>query len=129
MGIGTLLFALAALFSPRWPRKWFWAGSALAMLLLALGSNFFLYQGLYLFLPGVRFFRVPARFLLLYSVCLCILGGYGLKFWLWDREKQPILRLKVLLVLAAMVLTVLLGRGYVGGLSDGMPKGIPSTKR
>lgn len=121
MGIGTLLFALVALFSPRWPRKWFWAGITLLMLLLALGSNCYLYQGLYLFLPGVRFFRVPARFLLLYSVCLCILGGYGLKFWLWDREKQPILRLKVLLALAAMVAIVLLGRLYAMSILERMP--------
>jgi hypothetical protein len=123
MGIGTVLFALAALFAPRWPRKWFWVGAALGMLLLALGSNFYLYKSLYLFLPGVRFFRVPARFLLLYSVCLCILGGYGLNFWLWDRDKQPALRLKILLAIAAMVLIVLLGRQYAMGLSDGMPKG------
>jgi len=106
LGIGTLLLAMIGLLAPRFERKWFWAGVALLCLLLALGANTPLYKLLYWFLPGVRYFRVPARFLLLYSVCMCVLGGYGLKSWLWDAEKNLALHRKVYLSVAVLVIVI-----------------------
>lgn len=108
LGIGVLLLALYGLLHRVTPRRFFWGGSALLCLLLALGSNTPLYLLLYWFLPGVSYFRVPGRFMLFYSVCLCILGASGLKMWLWDRDKNPSLLQKVILCSAALPLFLLL---------------------
>ena len=57
-------------------RKWIWIAIAGAGLALALGRQ----NPLYLLLgelPGFNFFRVPARFLALYSLAMSLLAGLG----------------------------------------------------
>ena len=79
--------------SPRWrwrcwrsaSRRWRRMAPSLALvglgLLLALGGANPLYPALYAAVPGVASFRVPARWLLLYSLGICSLASLGLD-WL-----------------------------------------------
>lgn len=66
-------------------------GLALALALvgfaLALGLYDPLYFLLYRLVPGFDLFRAPARWMLLYTVGVAILAGYGVEGWFIDRRE------------------------------------------
>ena len=80
VGFGGLVLALVGLlFRVRRPPVLFFALLALVSFLLALGNHTPLFH--YTFqIPGMNLFRVPARWLLLTSLALAMLGGEGLSF-------------------------------------------------
>jgi hypothetical protein len=51
----------------------------LVFLWLSFGKSSPLFRLLYLVLPGVRYFRVPGRWLLFYTFCVSLLAGLGLE--------------------------------------------------
>ena len=68
--------------------KWTWIGIAAIGLALALGRN----NPVYLLLaemPGFNLFRVPARFLALYSLAMALLAGLGIQALLNSEPKRP----------------------------------------
>ncbi|MDH7569023.1 MAG: hypothetical protein QHJ73_05500, partial [Armatimonadota bacterium] len=77
--VGLLPLALAALALAR-PRReaWLVAGVGLAALLLALGAWGGVYLAAWYVVPGMRFFRFPARFLLVAQLALAVLACFGL---------------------------------------------------
>ena len=82
--IGILAMSLALLgvvCAYRRPAAWGFAGLAAFSLLLALGAANPLYPALFEVLPGLDLFRVPARWLLLYTFAASVLAGIGLD-WL-----------------------------------------------
>ena len=84
VGVGGLLLAgigLLLRFGAGATR--FWAAVALAALLLALGKYTPLYGLLFPYLPGLDLFRVPARWLMVWSLALAALASLGLDR-LWD---------------------------------------------
>jgi len=77
-GVLTWPLALAALaFGPRRGR-WRWAILAAVALLLALGAKGFLYPVLARVVPGLAWFRFPARFLLVTELAIAVLAAAGL---------------------------------------------------
>ena len=79
LAMALALLALAAAY--RRPATWGFATLALAGLLLALGAYNPLYAVLFDFVPGFDLFRVPARWLLMYTFAASILAGIGID-WL-----------------------------------------------
>lgn len=55
----------------------FWSGAALLSLLLAFGSNLFLFSAFYLFMPGFESVRQQERVFLLFSFSAAVLAGFG----------------------------------------------------
>ncbi len=79
VGVLPLLLGLAALAARREGRAALWfAGLALAALLMALGPLNPLYH-LLPYVPGFNLFKAPARYLLLSTLGLAMLAGFGLQ--------------------------------------------------
>ena len=76
---GLALMLLAALFRVRRPAVLFFFTLALVSFMLALGHHFPLYEWAFK-LPGVRLFRVPARWLMLTTLASAMLAGVGLHY-------------------------------------------------
>jgi hypothetical protein len=69
--------ALVLIRSPLRPTILFWLGVGLLAMLLAFGSNTFLYPLFYLLAPGFDAVRQQERVFLLYSFAAATLAGYG----------------------------------------------------
>lgn len=92
-GIITLFLALISfIFLKKSKEIKFFFMAALLSLVLAFGHYFFVYYLAYLTLPGLKMFRVPARFLFLYGFSLIIAAGYGLDLLL-DKNNLEKIRL------------------------------------
>ncbi|HXV44719.1 MAG TPA: YfhO family protein [Anaerolineae bacterium] len=82
--VSLVLIALALIIIPN-PQSpisnpkdiYFWAGAGLVSLLLAFGSNTFLYPLIYLLTPGFEAVRQQERAFLVYSFSAAVLAGYG----------------------------------------------------
>lgn len=82
IGILAICLAILAVVATfRRPATWGFAGLALVGLVLALGASIPTYQALFAILPGLDLFRVPARWLLLYTLAASVLVGIGID-WL-----------------------------------------------
>ncbi len=95
-----------------------WGAVALAALLLALGKYTPVYGLLYPYLPGLDLFRVPARWLMVWSLALAALASLGLD-WLWsaarERRGAALARLAALAVGGAAIVLALLPLQQLGG--------------
>ncbi len=58
-------------------RRWMWAGLAIAGVLLALGSNAFVFRIFYALVPGFDLFRAPGRYLVLFTLAVVPLVALG----------------------------------------------------
>ena len=98
LGIVPLLLALVGATARR---GWVWAGVALAALALALGEGNPIYEILR-FVPGFRDFRVPARYIFLFTFATAILAAIG-----WDvlASWRRLARGRLLLAAAAIIAT------------------------
>jgi membrane protein YfhO len=76
--IGFAGLALAGLgVAGRSRQRLLWAGLALLGVLLALGHHTPLFRGFFHVVPGVRLFRVPARYLMLFTLAAAPLAAMG----------------------------------------------------
>ncbi len=100
----------------------FWGAVALAALILALGKYTPVYGMLYPYLPGLDLFRVPARWLMVWSLALAALASLGLDR-LWgatpDGRGAALARLAALAAVGAAVVLALLLLQQLG--SDAIP--------
>lgn len=87
VGVFTLMLAFLGLifFSLKRGEVRFFAIFGLFSLLLVFGKYTPLYEFLWHYLPGLKFFRFPNRFLLLVGFSLCLLAGFGIQ-WLWTQQ-------------------------------------------
>jgi hypothetical protein len=113
-GIGALALALAG-----WALKWsrretWWAVVACLGMLLTLGTYTPVYAGLYEWLPGLRLFRVPARWWLFTLFALVVLTSLGVQKWL---DHGRIRKGRLVIGLAVLVFA------YVGGLGLNLARG------
>lgn len=77
VGLLPLGLALAGAALRRRATTWYWAGMAVAALLLSLGRNGPLYPLASRVLPGLALFRGQERAALVVSLALAVLAGYG----------------------------------------------------
>lgn len=105
--VGLLPLVLAAAASLT-RRGWVLAGLAAGALVLALAEGNPLYQVLRL-LPGFGDFRVPARYIVIFTFAVALLSGYGWETvagWRWLRDRRRLYMLGgvvALLVLGDLV--------------------------
>jgi hypothetical protein len=76
-GIGTVLLVVMALRWARHWRVWVLAGLLVLALVLALGSNTFLYQAFRSSFPGVGLVRYPVKFVILILTLMPLLAAFG----------------------------------------------------
>ncbi len=88
IGLLPLIFAFWGIFHSKDPRIKFFGLVALFSFIASLGELTPLYKILYKFLPGLKQFRVPARFNALIIFPLAILSGFGFQYFLEDREHR-----------------------------------------
>ncbi|MEW6097498.1 MAG: YfhO family protein [bacterium] len=82
VGVFTLILAFLGLifFFLKRSEVRFFAILGLFSILLVFGKYTPVYKFLWNYLPGLKFFRFPNRFLLLTSFSLCILAGFGIQW-------------------------------------------------
>ncbi|MFH1562531.1 MAG: YfhO family protein [Nitrospirota bacterium] len=104
VGIFTLLLAFLGIivFFLKTGEVRFFTILGIFSILLTLGKYTPLYEFLWNYLPGLKFFRFPNRFLLLVSFCLCILAGFGIRFIL--SQIKNISTKRMTMVIIAMVI-------------------------
>jgi hypothetical protein len=78
-GVASVVLAVVAIFVGQGRGRFFWLGVGIAGVLLSLGRNFIVYPLAYLFVPGLAYFRVPARFLVWYVFAVAVLAAMGLE--------------------------------------------------
>lgn len=109
-GFVVLQLAIVAVIAGRLNAR-FWFGVVLVSWLLALGDHFPLYRILIEIMPGMKFLRIPPRFIFLASLGLAVLAGIGVKQLLgvkWRGRDLAIIRLSSL---AQSVLVLSIGVG------------------
>ena len=106
--LGIALALLAVICAYRRPATWGFTGLAVVSMLLALGASTPLYPALFEVVPGMDLFRVPARWLLLYTFATSVLVGLGLD-WLAHAAKHREKLRKPLLRYSGGVLLLALG--------------------
>ena len=93
IGIFAMCLALLAVVATfRRPVTWGFAGLALVGLILALGAYIPTYRVFFEVLPGMDLFRVPARWLLLYTFAAGMLAGIGIDWLATDARGNVQLR-------------------------------------
>ncbi|MFQ5715586.1 MAG: hypothetical protein ACE5GQ_00635, partial [Nitrospinales bacterium] len=88
MSVGGIMLAALGLFARPAGQASFFRVLAIAALILALGENTPVYEAFYTLVPGFKFFRVPARFLLLFVFAASVLAAYGFSAFAGDGPKQ-----------------------------------------
>src|SRR5690606_13271042 len=117
-----LLAAAAVVSAPR--KHAFWLIMILIALLWALGINGFLWPVLVSVVPGLLWFRVPARAWFAVVIIICLLAGYGLQALmsmvqrLHDAGELPRLALRRLLTAGGMGAALFCGGFTLAVLSD-----------
>ena len=109
--IGVVALLLAVLGAARFPRRplaRFFIIGALAGLVMALGRYTPVYWLAYYSMPGVNLFRVPARWLFLYTFAMSALAGMGLQVALqqWQLTRLHVPRGWVVAALLAGVVAL-----------------------
>ena len=85
--IGLIPLAFAGLGIVQTLRRrghWFFVLTLIVAYLLVLGPNTPVFRMAYEFVPGMKFFRFPTRWLVVVDLTLCVLAAYGLHA-LWQR--------------------------------------------
>jgi hypothetical protein len=112
LGVLPFILAIIGLITLRRKYIWFFVGLMLGSLFLSLGKFNPAYPLFYHFFPGLKWLRVPAEILLLYSFSLAILAGAGVQ-GLSDYERKIIgnkrkLLYAIILLMVMIILTVTL---------------------
>ncbi len=109
-GLVVLQLAIVAVIAGRLNAR-FWFGVVLVSWLLALGDHFPLYRILTAIMPGMKFLRIPPRFIFLASFGLAVLAGIGLEQLMrvkWRGRDLSLIRLSSL-ALCALVVSIGVG--------------------
>ena len=122
-GVLTLVLALAAL-GRRRPQPLLAAQVLLVVgLVIMLGSHTPLYRLLFEAMPGLRFFRLPARASVIVVWSLCVLAAYGLQFVVQERP----LPWRGWWRMAAVALVVAMGAAWIAVSLGGVHRRTPAA--
>lgn len=125
--VGIAVFALAVFGAGgRAPQRRFWLGLSLFGLVLALGSHTPVFPLFYKLFPGASLFRVPARYLLLFTLGQAALAAMGMDRLLRSEEslKRPATVVgcaaaALMIVAACCSVAVTRGAGWMGAFDGG----------
>ncbi len=127
VGVLPLALAIFAVTRPL-PEVRFWAGAALASLVLSFGTAAAAYDAAYWFIPGLALFRGAERLALITSLALAVLAAFGAHYLLGGlaRSERAVLRritwgvaVIAVVAVAALVTVMALAYGGVSGLEWG----------
>ncbi len=108
-GIFPLILAVIAIFFVRNITVAFFASLALLSFFLAMGDSFFVYWIFHSFLPGFDRFRIPARFMFMFSTSISLLAGFGMHFVTshnWKKEVTKRIKLRNSLLIATGIIAL-----------------------
>ncbi|MGC8797453.1 MAG: hypothetical protein ACP5PK_02130 [candidate division WOR-3 bacterium] len=108
LGIAPILLALIGIIGSRHKLRWHFAILALVALLLALGGYTPLYRLVFEILPGFNRFRIPARFIGMFTVAVAFFAGLGTDTLLQGRARMRQVLLPGLCLLGYGVIILLL---------------------
>jgi len=80
IGIAPLFLSLISYNTLRKKKLWFFLCLAVFSIMFSLGSNSPLFKIMYLAVPGIKYFRCPARMYLFASFSAAILSGFALQY-------------------------------------------------
>ena len=127
VGILAPILAAAALFVARTRREvLFWIAFGVVALFLSLGRHTFFYNVLYLFVPGFGAVRDQERIIVLFSLAVSILSGYGALVLVQPlapstrKEFRYFVRVLGWVGVAFLALTALWYYGYLQGMQQGV---------
>jgi hypothetical protein len=127
VGILAPILAAAALFVKRTRREViFWIAFGVVALLISLGRHTFFYNVFYLFVPGFGAVRDQERIILLFSLAVSILSGYGALVLVQPltpsarKGFRTFVRVLGWGVVVFLILTALWYYGYLQGLQQGV---------
>lgn len=137
IGWVPLLLAILALYRyPERQRVSGWGLLTLLAIVFAGGYRYGIFPLLYELLPGMNRFRVPARALYLATLGASVLAGLGIEtlsrqaaqesFW---RDLERTYRRTVVVLVAALLLIVVLGRLALPPVELVVPEGVPLPTR
>ncbi len=106
-GIVPFVLALVGLLFAQRGDRFFWLAIGLAGIGLAIGKALFLYPVAYWLVPGLAYFRVPARFLCWYALAVAVLAAVGL-----DRLRQGLPSSRPWAGFSVLAATITLGAIY-----------------
>lgn len=122
IGILSLLFTFFAFQEKRKKLVWFFGGIAILSLLAAMGKYTPFYKFIYYIIPGFNKFRIPGRFLGLFSFSTAMLAGFGVDALFCDnltdvrQAKQKILKplsAFIMLVVLYLILSFFILKNYI----------------
>lgn len=151
VGLSGLGLALLGLLG-KGKQRWFWAGVALVSVPLAMGSYTPIFQGFLHIVPGASLFRVPARYLFLFTLAAVPLAALGMErllsgdadarrhalrlaipaavlvlvgggFWLSSRSGTPVAEMS-----AGSLLWMAVCAAALGGVLVAFAKGVPAER-
>lgn len=107
MGIGVLALAITGVCCVRRPVVWFFAAIAIGGLVLALGGNGHVLDGLKKVFPLLGFIRFPIKFVVLTALAVPLLAAFGFD-WVQRRagEKDPAARRQLLSIVVLLLACV-----------------------
>ena len=114
--LALILISFAIYFKRKNKYVLFFTGLAILSLLLAMGKNTSLYWILWKFVPGFDMFRVPARFLFLFTFSASILAGFGFSFLrgkLSVQEREKLWKFIKILIGINILLVFIIGTTYI----------------
>jgi hypothetical protein len=127
VGILAPILAAAALFVKRARREvLFWIAFGVVALLLSLGRHTFFYDIFYLFVPGFGAVRDQERIIVLFSLAVSILSGYGALVLVQPlvpstrKEFRTFIRVLGWVGVVFLALTALWYYGYLQGMQQGV---------
>ncbi|MFN0071009.1 MAG: YfhO family protein [Chloroflexota bacterium] len=111
VGASGLILAVIGASAAMTGRQSWLIGAAALSLVIALGKNSAVFESLFVMVPGMDSFRVPARWLLPWSFCVSVLAGLSLNGLRQERVPRRILAL----LLAAVPIALAV---WAGGLPE-----------
>lgn len=132
-GVTVLLMCIAAFarLHRTAPIIWICAGSAVVCELLALGSNWWLFEWTFHHVPGFNLFRCPGRMLIPMTLFVAMLGGIGLDELarLGARRRDwPLLIALGVITLIVVAASIVWNRAFEGGATSATFKQVLETR-
>jgi hypothetical protein len=123
IGLFPVIFALAGIYKSLQEKKYLWILTGIVFFLLSLGNNLVGYKIVYSILPGIKFFRAPARFFFATLLSTTVLSSLGWNFMFGETAlrrlpKCYLLGIKLLLILVTFSMLYIWDKKFVSLIDE-----------